>query len=109
MHISNSNLDAGTADDLLNIFHPAVGQWFFSVFPSPTLAQRLSWPAIARGESTLLLAPTGSEKTLAAFLWCLNRTIFSASEVLESAPGVESECLVIESRHALSESFIVRL
>ena len=42
--------------------------------PSPRRrrAQALGWPAIARGESTLLLAPTGSGKTLAAFL-CVPR------------------------------------
>ena len=28
---------------------------------------------IARGESSLILAPTGTGKTLAAFLWCLDR------------------------------------
>ena len=28
---------------------------------------------IARGESALILAPTGTGKTLAAFLWCLDR------------------------------------
>ena len=39
----------------------------------PTAPQRLGWPAIARGESTLILAPTGTGKTLAAFLWCLDR------------------------------------
>jgi len=59
------------------LFHPAVQQWFASAFPAPTLAQRLSWPPIARGESTLLLAPTGSGKTLAAFLWCLNRAMWA--------------------------------
>jgi len=91
MHTSNSNpdevsaneiADRGSADSAKNgalkLFHPAVRQWFSSVFASPTLAQQLSWPAIARGESTLLLAPTGSGKTLAAFLWCLNRTMFAA-------------------------------
>ncbi|PSH04619.1 MAG: DEAD/DEAH box helicase [Acidobacteria bacterium] len=77
MHTSNFNSDVRAADDSLNIFHPAVRQWFSSRFRSPTLAQQLSWPVIARGESTLLLAPTGSGKTLAAFLWCLNRTMFS--------------------------------
>src|SRR5262249_50982161 len=34
------------------------------------------WPAIARGDSTLILAPTGSGKTLSAFLWCINRLMF---------------------------------
>ncbi|MGC2211412.1 MAG: crosslink repair DNA glycosylase YcaQ family protein [Candidatus Korobacteraceae bacterium] len=70
---------ASQQEDALLLFHPAVRQWFASAFPSPTLAQRLSWPPIARGESTLLLAPTGSGKTLAAFLWCLNRVMFSPS------------------------------
>ena len=36
----------------------------------------MGWPAIARGDSTLILAPTGSGKTLAAFLWCLDRLMF---------------------------------
>ena len=37
----------------------------------------MGWPAIARGDSTLVLAPTGSGKTLAAFLWAINRLMFS--------------------------------
>jgi ATP-dependent Lhr-like helicase len=61
----------------LGRFHPAVRGWFEGVFGAPTRAQALAWPAIARGESTLLLAPTGSGKTLAAFLACLDRLIFS--------------------------------
>src|SRR5713101_1431690 len=59
-------------------FHPAVRAWFTAAFDAPTRPQALGWPAIARGESTLILAPTGSGKTLAAFLWCLNRLMFSA-------------------------------
>ena len=50
--------------------------WFEAVFPSPTRPQIEGWPAIARGESTLILAPTGSGKTLAAFLWCINQMMF---------------------------------
>ena len=73
----------------LDAFHPAVREWFTSAFPSPTTPQRLGWPAIARGESTLLLAPTGSGKTLAAFLWCLNRLMFSP------APAQKSRCRVL--------------
>ena len=37
----------------------------------------MGWPAIARGDSTLVLAPTGSGKTLAAFLWAIDRLMFS--------------------------------
>ena len=54
-------------------FHPVTAAWFREVFEEPTAPQRLGWPAIARGESTLILAPTGTGKTLTAFLWCLDR------------------------------------
>jgi ATP-dependent Lhr-like helicase len=54
-------------------FHPVTGEWFRAVFDAPTAPQRMGWPVIARGESALILAPTGTGKTLAAFLWCLDR------------------------------------
>ena len=54
-------------------FHPVTAAWFRAVFDAPTAPQRLGWPVIARGESALILAPTGTGKTLAAFLWCLDR------------------------------------
>jgi ATP-dependent Lhr-like helicase len=59
------------------LFHPAVRRWFSGAFHAPTRAQQLGWPAIARGDSTLILAPTGSGKTLAAFMWCLDRLMFA--------------------------------
>jgi ATP-dependent helicase Lhr and Lhr-like helicase len=61
----------------LTLFHPAVRDWFEAAFAAPTRPQVLGWPAIARGESTLILAPTGSGKTLAAFLWSIDRLMFS--------------------------------
>jgi ATP-dependent Lhr-like helicase len=59
--------------DAFACFHPVTAEWFRAVFEAPTAPQRLGWPAIARGESTLILAPTGTGKTLTAFLWCLDR------------------------------------
>src|SRR5690349_17841577 len=73
----------------LAVFHPAVRDWFSAAFEGPTRAQRLGWPAIARGESTLILAPTGSGKTLTAFLWCLNRLLF------EPVPEAQARCRVL--------------
>lgn len=70
-------------------FHPAVRAWFDASFEAPTAAQAQGWPAIARGESTLILAPTGSGKTLAAFLWCLNRLMFTP------APDAERRCRAV--------------
>lgn len=58
-------------------FHRSIRQWFEGAFTAPTRPQRLGWPAIARGESTLILAPTGTGKTLTAFLSCLDRLMFS--------------------------------
>ncbi len=66
-------LDASSADAALGLFHPITAAWFRAVFDGPTAPQREGWPAIARGDSTLILAPTGTGKTLAAFLWCLDR------------------------------------
>ena len=62
--------------DSLAPFHPAVRDWFTASFQAPTPPQARGWPAIAKGDSTLILAPTGSGKTLAAFLWCLDRLMF---------------------------------
>ena len=57
----------------LDPLHGPVHAWFASSFPDgPTAAQRLAWPSIARGEHTLLISPTGTGKTLAAFLAILD-------------------------------------
>ncbi len=49
-------------------FHAAVAQWFESTFFAPTPCQQQAWPAIKSGRHTLISAPTGAGKTLAAFL-----------------------------------------
>jgi ATP-dependent helicase Lhr and Lhr-like helicase len=68
--------NAGSLDTLA-LFHEPVRKWFEAVFTAPTRPQKEGWPAIARGESTLILAPTGTGKTLAAFLWCIDQIMFA--------------------------------
>lgn len=79
--------DSSKPDSVLDLFHPVTAEWFRAVFEEPTAPQRLGWPAIARGENTLILAPTGTGKTLTAFLWYLNRLMFE--------PRSEAGCRVI--------------
>ncbi|NWE42436.1 DEAD/DEAH box helicase [Pseudomonas yamanorum] len=65
------NLPEST-DTVLHGFHPAVSAWFRSTFPSVTAAQAQAWPLIRQRRSTLIAAPTGSGKTLTAFLAVLD-------------------------------------
>jgi ATP-dependent Lhr-like helicase len=74
---------------VLGLFHTAVAEWFRHSFAGPTPPQAQGWPPIAQGQSTLILAPTGSGKTLTAFLWCINRLMF------ESVPERNRRCRVL--------------
>ena len=56
----------------LSGFHPAVADWFAATFVAPTEAQLLAWPAIRSGRHTLVAAPTGSGKTLTAFMTAID-------------------------------------
>lgn len=62
----------GVSSDSLR--SPSVRTWFHREFPDgPTPAQAVAWPTIASGENVLLVSPTGTGKTLAAFLSILDR------------------------------------
>jgi ATP-dependent Lhr-like helicase len=64
----------GETDGATGLPPGAVRDWFAAAFPGgPTPAQRLAWPAIGAGENVLLVSPTGTGKTLAAFLGVLAR------------------------------------
>ncbi len=58
--------------------HPLVQEWFVQKFGTPTEPQEEGWPHILGGRSTLISAPTGSGKTLSAFLACIDRLVRKA-------------------------------
>ncbi|MDN4642026.1 ATP-dependent helicase [Agreia sp. PsM10] len=59
--------------DVLDRFSPATRQWFRGAFSAPTPAQLGAWEAVSSGANALVVAPTGSGKTLSAFLWSIDR------------------------------------
>ncbi len=65
----------GLRDPALDGFHPAVAAWFTRAFPGATEAQRQAWPAIRSGRHVLVAAPTGSGKTLTAFLSAIDALV----------------------------------
>ena len=52
----------------LALFNTETAQWFAESIGTPTAAQAQGWPAIAGGGHVLISAPTGTGKTLSAFL-----------------------------------------
>lgn len=71
--------------DPLSFAHRCTRRWFETSFEAPTAAQAEGWPPITSGDSTLLLAPTGSGKTLSAFLVAIDRLMFGPPK---ADPGV---------------------
>ena len=59
-------------DDLPGFSDPT-RVWFEAAFARPTAAQVGAWHTIAAGRHALVVAPTGSGKTLSAFLWSIDR------------------------------------
>src|SRR5919204_6756697 len=80
--------------DPLSVFSPATRAWFKRTFDTPTPAQERGWPAIASGGNVLIQAPTGSGKTLTAFLYALDR--------LSSSPGEGLRVLYVSPLKALN-------
>ncbi|SDQ33661.1 DEAD/DEAH box helicase [Quadrisphaera sp. DSM 44207] len=63
----------GDDGDVLERFSAPTRDWFRGAFAAPTAAQEGAWRAISAGDHALVVAPTGSGKTLSAFLWALDR------------------------------------
>jgi ATP-dependent Lhr-like helicase len=64
--------DSKTHYECLSSFDPLIRDWFIENVGLPSEPQRKGWPEIAAGRNALICAPTGSGKTFAAFLKCLD-------------------------------------
>ncbi|HTR32807.1 MAG TPA: DEAD/DEAH box helicase, partial [Gaiellaceae bacterium] len=80
--------------DPLSVFSPVTRAWFEGTFAGPTPPQERGWPAIAGGGHVLIQAPTGSGKTLTAFLYALDR--------LTPTPGQGLRVLYVSPLKALN-------
>ncbi len=63
-----------------SVFDPLTVSWFTHSLGTPTAVQEEAWPAIASGAHTLVSAPTGTGKTLSAFLVFIDRLMAQARE-----------------------------
>ena len=57
-----------------------VKEWFHWKFPDFTRPQKMAIPAIMDGEHLLLCSPTGSGKTMTAFLTVIDRLVRASLE-----------------------------
>ncbi|MDQ4052944.1 MAG: DEAD/DEAH box helicase, partial [Actinomycetota bacterium] len=73
----------------LDRFSAATREWFGAAFAAPTPAQVGAWSAIGAGKHALVVAPTGSGKTLSAFLWSIDRLL------TEPVPAKAKRCRVL--------------
>ncbi|MEV4782221.1 DEAD/DEAH box helicase [Burkholderia sp. LMU1-1-1.1] len=92
--------------DIWHEFHPAVAAWFRASFAAATEAQQRAWPLIQRGRSTLIAAPTGSGKTLTAFLAAIDTLVRESGET--PLPD-QTRVLYVSPLKALSNDIRVNL
>src|SRR5689334_15791408 len=83
----------------LDRFSPATRDWFQGAFAQPTPAQEGAWDAVSAGRHALVVAPTGSGKTLSAFLWALDRL---ASTPVPEEPEKRCRVLYVSPLKALA-------
>ncbi len=93
-------------DQILNILHPYVRQWFFSKFKEFSLPQKFGVTEIHSRQNILVSAPTGATKTLTAFLSILNELVDSAEKgILEN----KIYCVYVSPLKALNYDIEVNL
>ncbi len=67
-------------ENVLNLLDRETAEWFADTLGEPTPVQKEAWRIIAEGKHALISAPTGTGKTLSAFLIFLDRMKQRAKE-----------------------------
>jgi ATP-dependent Lhr-like helicase len=87
----------------LERFSAPTRTWFGAAFAEPTPAQDGAWEAISQGRHALVVAPTGSGKTLSAFLWAIDRLLTEPGlDSLDHQPPSGTRVLYISPLKALA-------
>lgn len=73
--MSDANAIIERMYECMDLFSEPARVWFSHAFNAPTDVQRRAWPAIHSGKNVLVIAPTGSGKTLCAFLSAIDSLI----------------------------------
>jgi ATP-dependent Lhr-like helicase len=81
----------------LDGFHPTVARWFREKLGEPTAPQKDGWPLIRDGRHVLIAAPTGTGKTLAAFLHAIDMLLRQGERLRD-----QTQVLYISPLKALS-------
>jgi ATP-dependent Lhr-like helicase len=89
-----------------SIFHPLLNKWFFGKFQDFSLPQLYGVMEIHSRKNVLISAPTGSGKTLTAFLSVLNELVDSSEkQILED----KVYCIYVSPLKALGNDIQVNL
>lgn len=70
----------GAVTSQLAGFTAPTRRWFERSFGQPTPVQAETWRAASAGENVLVISPTGTGKTLAAFLWSIDQLTSGQAE-----------------------------
>ena len=87
-------MECGVHGRCARALHPAVAVWFCHSFPEPDATSSAGMAGDRARSIDADLAPTGSGKTLTAFLWCINRLMF------ETAPSAVVGVVFCTSRRS---------
>ncbi len=88
--------------DALEQFSAPTREWFGAAFAEPTPAQTGAWEAISQGRHALVVAPTGSGKTLSAFLWAIDRLLTQPTSRTLDQRHIRTRVLYISPLKALA-------